>query len=123
MPKGLTQTAEYIEVWAHTDTGLRLVKYYRFVGRNHGDYFCRLPEKAAAGAPWGLHKAVWEWSRGLKVPEGYCVHHINEDPSDNRPENLKCMKITEHNAWHHKVRAMLDEFLRYNRQLKLFTEV
>jgi hypothetical protein len=28
------------------------------------------------------------------------VHHINEDKTDNRPENLRVMKDKEHRAYH-----------------------
>jgi len=42
---------------------------------------------------------IWEKHNG-KIPEGYIIHHINCNPSDNRIENLKCMSKSEHKKLH-----------------------
>lgn len=44
----------------------------------------------------GTHVAVWEAFNCKTVPEGYVVHHINQDPTDNRIENLECMSRKKH---------------------------
>ena len=49
----------------------------------------------------GVYVAVWEAFNGKTVPEGYVVHHINHDPSDNRIENLECMSRKKHMQEHH----------------------
>lgn len=46
-----------------------------------------------------LHQRVWEDAHG-PIPEGYHVHHINEDKADNRLENLECLSPSEHMAKH-----------------------
>lgn len=121
MPKNAFLTEEYIEQWANTNSGPKLVKYFRYKRPGVAfDYYCKIPTKENAGAPWGLHKAVWEDWHGLKVPKGYVIHHINEDSTDNRPENFKCMKILDHNAHHRLVRAKLTDFLMYRNQMNLF---
>lgn len=48
-----------------------------------------------------LHIAVWEAFNG-EVPNGYDVHHINHNPSDNRLENLELITKTEHAIMHNK---------------------
>jgi len=92
------------------------VEYRRYTKKKYGGHYYRVPRKEWKGAPLSLHKAVWEWSRGLKVPQGYCIHHINEHAAHNDPKNLTCMSLIKHNYWHVKVRGMLLEHLRYSRQ-------
>lgn len=46
-----------------------------------------------------LHRVVWEHHRG-PVPDGYHVHHRDEDRSHNGIRNLKLMKGGDHIAHH-----------------------
>lgn len=45
------------------------------------------------------HRIIWEGING-PVPEGYELHHINEDPRDNRIENLQLLTRNEHMKVH-----------------------
>lgn len=47
-----------------------------------------------------LHRTVYEFHNG-PIPKGMAVHHIDEDRSNNRPENLALMAIGEHTTHHH----------------------
>lgn len=50
------------------------------------------------------HQLVFCEANGLtKLPDGYVVHHINEDKLDNRVENLQLMTTSEHMK-HHSLR-------------------
>ena len=46
------------------------------------------------------HRRVWEDVNG-PIPDGWVIHHINEDKSDNRIENLCIMRRGAH-ASHHQ---------------------
>lgn len=62
------------------------VSYYRC-----GRYFQRKGKR--------LHRKVWEYHNG-PIPDGYDVHHINGDRSDNDIENLQLLPGIEHNRIH-----------------------
>lgn len=56
-----------------------------------------------------LHREVWAHEHG-PIPEGYEVHHKNEDKGDNRLENLECLPLFVHRSAHkqtpeHKAQA------------------
>lgn len=42
------------------------------------------------------HRLVMEARLGRYLNRNEIIHHINEDPSDNRPENLQIMAQSEH---------------------------
>lgn len=42
------------------------------------------------------HRLVWEETHRKKLPSGWHVHHINGNPSDNRPQNLVALPSKKH---------------------------
>lgn len=46
-----------------------------------------------------LHRAVWEFTNGT-IADGMAVHHIDEDRSNNRLDNLCLMVRGEHTSMH-----------------------
>lgn len=50
-----------------------------------------------------IHQSVWEYFYG-EVPAGCVVHHIDENPSNNNPENLQCLSNRAHNDLHNATR-------------------
>ena len=55
------------------------------------------------------HIAVWEHATGLAVPKGFCVHHLNNDKSYNRIENLCLMLHGAHTKHHHLGKRRTEE--------------
>lgn len=71
------------------------------------------------------HIYVMEQRLGRSLEKGEVIHHINGDKQDNRPENLDCMSIQQHNNCHGKIEKILFDFykkgyIRYNRETKLY---
>jgi hypothetical protein len=48
----------------------------------------------------GLHVAIWEYFSGKKVPKGWIVHHVDENPGNNEYNNLDCVSAKEHRKLH-----------------------
>ena len=42
-----------------------------------------------------LHRFVWEKEKG-KIPLGWDIHHIDNDKTNNKIENLECLPKSEH---------------------------
>ena len=47
-----------------------------------------------------LHRAVWEHTHGEPVPDGYAVHHVDHDRTNNEPSNLTLIPTREHQSYH-----------------------
>lgn len=49
-----------------------------------------------------LHRKIWEEFYGQKIPDGYVIHHRDENPLNNNISNLQLMTHEEHLSHHHK---------------------
>lgn len=62
-----------------------------------GYYLCSRENEC--GIRKRMHVYVWEFYNGT-VPDGYEVHHIDGNKSNNDISNLKCVKAEEHRRYH-----------------------
>lgn len=46
-----------------------------------------------------MHRYVWEKCNGL-IPDGFDIHHIDEDKSNNQISNLECLPKSDHARKH-----------------------
>lgn len=86
--------------------GVRGIDQYGYVAIHRPDY----PGARADGSVL-VHRMVYEESRGVRLPPGILVHHVNGDKSDNRPENLVAFTRVEHKRAHRLANAIISLFL------------
>ena len=82
-------------------SGMRLRKIARTVNDQRSDrksIMHRITPKADNGCEY-QNRWMWEQVNG-PIPEGYEVHHLNEDPTDDRLSNFALRTITEHRQEH-----------------------
>lgn len=53
------------------------------------------------------HHLVWEKANGL-IPEGYEIHHIDQNKKNNDLENLTCVTVSDHQRIHSPYFAKYD---------------
>ncbi len=58
-----------------------------------------------------LHRHIWEINNGT-IPEGYVIHHINLNRSDNRLNNLMCLTHKQHRELHKKIDNGIQEITK-----------
>lgn len=63
------------------------------------------------------HRDVWEAHYG-PIPPGYHVHHLNENKTDNRIENLQCMDGEDHLRMHGFSFSRVNALVKARRQLR-----
>lgn len=55
-----------------------------------------------------LHRQVWRDANG-PIPKGHHIHHVDGNPLNNTPENLRCVSVREHlgplATWHRTPRG------------------
>lgn len=67
---------------------------------NHQRYYTKTTGKGFCT----LHRDIYEYFKG-PIPDGWHVHHLDEDFFNNSPDNLGCMPYAEHRAEHSDVMA------------------
>lgn len=84
--------------------------------KSSGYYLVKCPEHPHANKDGYVaeHILVALKTAGIeKLPEGCCVHHINEDKSDNRPENLIICTQKQHGYYHATIIPLIKQLLEH----------
>lgn len=90
------------------------IKFRRYEGRK---YFTPGHADRMAGVE-DLHREVWKREVG-PIPDGWHVHHIDFDPSNNHVSNLQCLAPPEHEAIHAANRSALGRTPEFQAHLAL----
>ena len=61
----------------------------KFTLRNTGYYSSTTKKRCL------LHRYIWEKEK-YKIPDGYDIHHIDGDKTNNSIDNLECLSKSEH---------------------------
>jgi hypothetical protein len=56
--------------------------------------------REGGGTHYPLHRLIYEEAHGVILSRSMVVHHLNEDPLDNRVENLEAVSRAEHPTRH-----------------------
>lgn len=82
----------------------RTRQYVTFEGRDYAldkDGYWKTNVRPGSGAKQQLlHRDIWESANGRPVPQGWHVHHLDHDKSNNDPGNLHALSAGEHSALH-----------------------
>jgi ribonucleotide reductase alpha subunit len=96
----LTYGGEYVEA-QHLTAGQRLRKIGRVANEQRAGRVS-IAHRTTDSSPNGCSiqaRWVWEQANG-PIPDGYDVHHVNEDPTDDRLSNLEARPAVEHRSEH-----------------------
>lgn len=74
------------------------------------------------GKQFMVHRLVWEKHYG-KIPEGFQIHHIDEDKTNNEITNLRLVTPLEHKRIHSKCEIRKGEWWKPCNQCKIIKSV
>lgn len=66
----------------------------RFVRRKDGYYEAKIGDKRVL-----MHRYVWSYYNG-EIPNGYVIHHKDENRGNNAIDNLECLSNYAHSKYH-----------------------
>jgi hypothetical protein len=93
-----------------TYRGIRFRRYPDATQLSDQRYFRPGQADAQRGVE-SLHREIWKDTHG-PIPDGWHVHHIDHDASNNDPANLTCVPADEHRAHHGSDPARMEVYLR-----------
>lgn len=92
------------------DGDIALYNGYKFRKDKKTGYY--LSSRLIDGRRKRLHVYIWECEKG-NIPEGYSIHHIDEDKSNNTISNYELMTNSRHTRLH----GIENSFDNYNKMI------
>src|SRR4051812_46118431 len=96
--------------------GREYVRYPDSPHRSARVYFYHAVGGRRGNGSRALHRDIWERENG-PIPSGHIVHHKDENPLNNSPDNLECVTYEEHAKRHPQavddLRARMDHARTY----------
>lgn len=86
-----------MQVTYENDKKIAYYNGHRFTRDDRTGYY--LASRPINGRRWRLHVYIWMTERGA-IPEGYQVHHKDEDKGNNDISNFECMPRHDHLSYH-----------------------
>lgn len=71
------------------------------IARKYGGYY-RISSSKEGNMNKLLHRLIYEKEHNCTIPEGYVIHHLDGDKTNNDPNNLQMMEASKHNSLHMK---------------------
>lgn len=56
-----------------------------------------------------VHRLIWESFYGKKIPDGYDIHHLDNNPLNNAIQNMQCVERRKHVSFHHNGRIVSEK--------------
>lgn len=79
-------------------SGIKFRRYPNSKRLHDRNYYRPAANYIKAGIGY-LHREIWRTIHG-EIPDGYDIHHKDENPLNNRPDNLVCLSKSDHAKLH-----------------------
>ena len=91
---GTNETIEWVNA-EDLRIGMRIASGYIITSISGHRRYCQFNKSY-------LHRLIWEYFSGEKIPEGYIVHHKDGNKLNNTFSNLECISNSDHKRIHLK---------------------
>src|SRR3990167_3676873 len=77
-----------------------IYKDKKYWASSNGRYFYADYRETGKRKKKALHRQIWEDFNNKKIPNGFHIHHIDNNTKNNNPTNLECINGSKHISQH-----------------------